>query len=122
MEDERLAIRKIVVDSRTATQGTGSDFSIQLPETITLPKHFGAYVTDIQCTHSFRTVRSHASVGARNHYFYFFERMISGFYPSETDFTVLNRATLSPGSYTPTELCAEVQTKMNAVSFFGSSA
>ena len=122
MEDERLAIRKIVVDSRTATQGTGSDFQIQLQETITLPKHFGCYVTDIQCTHSFRTVHGNTSVGARNHYFYFFERMISGFYPSENDFTVLNRATLSPGSYTPTELSAELQSQMNAVSFFGSSA
>ena len=56
MEDERLAIRKIVVDSRTATAGTGSDFQVQLPETVTLPKHYGCYVTDIQCTHSWRTI------------------------------------------------------------------
>ena len=48
--------------------------------------------------------------------------MVSAFYPSENDFTVLNRATLSPGSYTPTELCAELQSQINAVSFFGSSA
>jgi hypothetical protein len=122
MEDERLAIRKIVVDSRTATQGTGSDFKVQLPETITLPKHFGCYVTDIQCVHSFRSVHGNTSVGARNHYFYFFERMVSAFHPSENDFTILNRAVLSPGSYTPTELCAELQSQMNAVSFFGSSA
>ena len=52
----------------------------------------------------------------------FVERLMSAFYPSEEDFTVLNRAVLSPGSYTPTELCAELQTQMNAVSFFGSSA
>ena len=45
MEDERLAIRKIVIDSRTATAGTGSDFQVQLPETVTLPKHYGCYVT-----------------------------------------------------------------------------
>ena len=48
--------------------------------------------------------------------------MISGFYPSENDYTVLNRAQLTPGSYTPTELCVELQTQMNAQSFFGSSA
>ena len=34
MEDERLAIRKIVIDSRTATAGTGSNFQVQLPETV----------------------------------------------------------------------------------------
>ena len=122
MEDERLPIRKIVVDSRERTAGTPSDFQVQLPEAITLPKHFGCYVTDIQCQHSFRTVHGAASVGMRNHYFYFFERLVSAFHPSENDFTVLTRAVLSPGSYTPTELCAELQTQMNAVSFFGSSA
>ena len=122
MEDERLAIRKIVIDSRTATAGTGNDFSVQLPETVTLPKHYGCYVTDIQCTHSWRTAHGNTSVGARNHLFYFFERMISGFYPSDNDYTVLNRCQLTPGSYTPTELCAELQTQMNAQSFFGSSA
>ena len=47
---------------------------------------------------------------------------MSAFYPSENDFTVLNRATLSPGSFTPTELCATLQSQMNAVSFWGSSA
>jgi len=122
MEDERLAIRKIVIDSRTATAGTGSNFQVQLPETIMLPRHYGCYVTDIQCTHSWRTIHGNTSVGAKNHYFYFFERMISGFYPSDNDYTVLNRAQLTPGSYTPTELCAELQTQMNAQSFFGSSA
>ena len=84
MEDERLAIRKIVVDSRTATQGTGSDFKLQLPETITLPKHFGCYVTDIQCTHSFRTVHGNASVGMRNHYFYFLNTCFQHFIQAKT--------------------------------------
>ena len=75
MEDERLPIRKIVVDSRERTAGTPSDFQVQLPEAITFPKHFGCYVTDVQCQHSFRTVHGAASVGMRNHYFYFFERV-----------------------------------------------
>ena len=122
MEDERLPIRKIVVDSRERTAGTPSEFQIQLPEAITLLKHFGCYVTDIQCQHSFRTVHGAASVGMRNHNFYFFERLVSAFLPSENDFSVLNKAVLSPGSYTPTELCTELQTQLNAASFFGSSA
>ena len=122
MEDERLPIRKIVVDSRERTAGTPSDFQVQLPEAITLPKHFGCYVTDIQCQHSFRTVHGAASVGMRNMNFLFFERLVSAFLPSENDFSVLNRAVLSAGSYTPTELCTELQTQMNACSFFGSSA
>ena len=56
MEDERLPISKIVVDSIERTAGTPSDFQVQLLAAITLPKHFGCYVTDIQCQHSFRTV------------------------------------------------------------------
>ena len=108
MEDERLAIRKIVIDSRTATAGTGSDFQVQLPETVTLPKHYGCYVKDIHCTHSWRTIHGNTSVGTKNHYFYFFERMISSFYPSENDYTVLNRAQLTPESYTPTELLGAI--------------
>ena len=55
MEDERLQIRKIVIDSRTATAGTGSAFEVQLPETITLPRHYGCYVTDIQRTQCMAT-------------------------------------------------------------------
>ena len=98
MENERLQIRKIVVDSRTATAGTGSAFEVQLPETVSLPKHYGCYVTDIQCIHSWRTVHGNTSVGAKNHYFYFLERMIFGFYQAENDYTVLKRAVLAPGS------------------------
>ena len=41
---------------------------------------------------------------------------------SPPDYTVLNRATLSPGNYQPAELATEIQTKMNAVSFFGPNA
>ena len=39
MEDERLSILKIVVDSRTATAGTRTYFQMHLPETVMLPKH-----------------------------------------------------------------------------------
>ena len=74
-----MAIRKIVIDSRTATAGTGSDFQVQLPETVTLPRHYRCYVTNIQCTHSWRTVHGNTSVGTKTHNFYFFERMFLAF-------------------------------------------
>ena len=117
---EELNIRKIICDSRTASIGTGSEFSIQLPETINIPQRgYGCYVTDICCTHSFRTIHGNTSVGAKNHYIYFLERL----YYAPSDYTVLNRAgPLVEGSYTPSELATEIQTKMNAVSFFGPSA
>jgi hypothetical protein len=114
-----LQIRKIIVDSRTATVGTGSEFSIQLPETLNIPRGFGCYVTDVCVTHSFRTIHGGTSVGAKNHYLYFLERL---WYPGgPSDYTVLNRATLTPGAYQPTELATEIQTRMNAVSFFGAA-
>ena len=115
---EELNIRKIIIDSRTATVGTGSEFQVQLPETVNIPRGYGVYVTDICVTHSFRTIHGNTSIGARNHYIYFLERT----YFAPSDYTVLNRATLAEGSYTPSELATEIQTKMNAVSFFGPSA
>ena len=69
--DEGLQLRKIIVDSRTATVGTGSEFSVQLPETLNIPRNYGVYVTDVCLTHSFRTVHGGASVGAKNQYLFF---------------------------------------------------
>ena len=122
MNSEALSIRKVVIDSKRASIGTASDFSIQLPESIKIPTHYGVYCTDISCVHSFRTVHGNTSVGARNHYWYFWERNLSAFYPSENQYLVLNRATLSEGVFTPSQLAAELATQMNAVSMFGSNA
>jgi len=119
--DDGLHIRRIVVDSRTATIGTGSEFQLQLPETVNIPRNYGVICTDIALTHSFRTVHGGTSVGAKNQYVYFLERVFFGA-PAPLDQTFLNRATLTPGNYTPSELATEIQTKMNAVSFFGPSA
>ena len=118
MQDEGLPIRKIIVDSRSATIGSGSDFQVQLPETLNIPSRgYCCYVTDICCTHSWRTVHGSSSIGAKNHYLYFLERLYDSAFGND-DYTVFNRATLTPGSYTPAELAVEMQTKMNAVSFF----
>ena len=118
--DDGLQIRRIVVDSRTATVGTGQDFEVQLPETLSIPRAYGCYVTDVCLSHSWHTVHGDTSVGVRNHYLYFMERL---WYPSGPgDYTVLNRCTLTQRSFAPTELATEIQTQMNAVSFFGPTA
>ena len=64
--DDGLHIRRIVVDSRTATVGTGSEFQLQLPETVNIPRNYGVICTDVALTHSFRTVHGQTSVGAKN--------------------------------------------------------
>ena len=76
--DEGLQLRKIIVDSRTATVGTGSEFSVQLPETLNIPRNYGVYVTDVCLTHSFRTIHGGTSVGAKNQFVYFLERLYYG--------------------------------------------
>ena len=91
---DELNIRKIIIDSRTATEGTGSNFQVQLPESLNIPRGYGVYVTDLSCTHSFRTFHGNTSIGARNHYLYFLERA----YFAPSDYTVLNRCQLTEGS------------------------
>ena len=59
MEDS-LSIRKIIIDSRTATVGTASEFQVQLPETLSIPQGHGLYVTDIAVSHSWRTIHGMA--------------------------------------------------------------
>ena len=73
--DDGLAIRKIIVDSRTSTVGHGSSLELQLPQTVNIPNGFGVYVTDVCVTHSWRTVHGNSSIGGKNHYLYFMERM-----------------------------------------------
>jgi hypothetical protein len=118
--DDGLQIRKIIIDSRTATVGTGQEWEIMLPETLSIPHGYGCYVTDVALSHSWRTVHGTSSVGARNHILFFTERL--WFPGGPEDFTVLNRCVLTPGSYGPVELANEIETQMNANTFFGAGA
>ena len=120
MDGDGLQVRRIIVDSRTATVGTGQEWELQLPETLSIPRNYGCYVTDIALSHSWRTVHGTTSVGARNHYVYWMERL---WYPNgPIDYTVLNRCAITPGSYGPVELADEIATQMNANTFFGAGA
>ena len=103
-----LPFRRITLDSRTAIQGRGtSDFTVELPATLQLPRETACYVLDVQVSYGFYTVEhnSHDIV-------YFLERYWSG----TADQTIVRRATLDPGSYTAITLAAELQSKMNLAS------
>ena len=52
---------------------------------------------------------------------YFFERLVSVNAASTHNYTVINHAVLTLGGHTPRELCAELKTQMDVLSFFGSS-
>ena len=111
---DELPIHKLIVDSRNAISGTASDFQVQMPEALYLPQDACCYCTDVTISHTFRSVEGDASVEGRNHYLYFFERT----YANGTQL-VLNRATLRSGHYSPSSLANEIESQMNAVSFFG---
>ena len=76
---------KIIVDSRNAAEGHSSKFLYQLPEVTHIGKDMVAYINQASVSNSFLSVGTY--VGSRNHYFYWFERILD-------NNTVFNRATL----------------------------
>ena len=114
---EGLPFEKIIIDSRNASLGDATSFQVTLPETLHLPPDAVMYVTDCAISHSFRTVDGSGTVGSKNHHLYFLERNYQS-----GDVTVLSRAVPTSRSYTPYELATEIQTRMNEVSIFISTA
>ena len=112
-----LPVDRIIVDSRTATRGTASEFELSLPYTIVLPPETSCVVLDVSVSHSWYSVEGHATVGVPNHYIYWLERN----WVSQ-DVTIMNRAALTSRNYTGSSLATEIATQMSAVSLFGSSA
>ena len=106
-----LSYNKIIVDSRHAAAGNNTNFSITLPETLSLPPSAVLYVTDVCLTHTFSTLGG--TGGTISDQFYFIERIGD----SQSTETYLNRATLDATiSYEAFTLASEIQTKMNAAS------
>ena len=102
-------ITKIYVDSRyrTADSASSSDFKVELPETISLPRDTKAYITDITIPNTMTTVMKDF-----NDTFYTAE--ISQRPMTLIKDIALLKITLTPGNYTAPTLAAELQTKLNA--------
>ena len=64
-----LLIRKVFVDSRFRSEGTNSDFTIDLPFSIETVQNTVAFVDDITVPHSW------TSIGDNNRYLYIAERV-----------------------------------------------
>ena len=106
-----LPYNKIIVDSRHVAAGNNTNFSITLPESLTLPQTAVLYVTDICVTHTISTFGG--TGGTINNQFYFIERLGD----STSTETYLNRASLdATKSYEAFTLATEIQNKINAVS------
>ena len=101
---------KIIVDSRNASEGHSGRFSYSLPQVTQVPTIFCCYINQASVTNSFLSVGTY--VGSRNHYFYWFERILN-------NNTVFNRVPLPEQSYDAESLAAALQTAMNNASWFG---
>ena len=101
---------KILIDSRSAVLGHGGSFTISLPETLHMKEDTALYVNNATLTNTFLSTGT--AIGSRNHYFYWVEKLASSN-------VVFNRATLPERSYDVTELASELQTALNAASWFG---
>ena len=109
MESE-LPFRKIILDSRNAVVGdSSSSFIVQLPSTLQLPPQTAAYVLDVAISYGFYTVET-----GFNDTLYLLERYWNG----TNDVTLVKKAVLQGGSYTPTTLASAIQTSLDAVSVF----
>jgi len=68
-------LRKFYVDSRQMTDDSAStsNFKIQLPQTYTLPKNTGFYITDVCIPHSWRQIEE-----GMNNKLYYAYRQVNG--------------------------------------------
>ena len=66
-----MPFNRIIIDSRHAANGNNTSFEVSLPESISLPPHAVCFVSDIQVTHTFSSMRNRSE-------FYFIERDATG--------------------------------------------
>ena len=108
MESE-LPFRKVCIDSRDAVAGNESNFIYQLPSTLHLPSQTSCYVLDVAISYGFWSVET-----GFNDTLYLLERYWNG----SQDVTLVKKAVLPGGSYTPTTLASAVQIALDNVSVF----
>ena len=66
---------KLMIDSRATNLGNSNAFSVSLPETLHFPEDTAMYVNTTSITNTFLSTGTH--IGAKNHYFYWFEKLDS---------------------------------------------
>ena len=94
-------LRRIYIDSRHRTSGTGSDFTYDLPGGgIEIPDNTIGYVDSVLLNNVFTTIHN------RNNRLYLAEEL----FPSYLEKTIL----LSPGNYTGEQLALHLKESMNA--------
>ena len=101
--------RRVVIDSRfkTSDSRSDSDFFVQLPYAMTVPKGSLMYVEGVSLSHSWPNVMKDV-----NDKIYCQEQL--GTIGSTSDFDTF--VTLTPGSYNSQTLAAELQTQLNTAS------
>ena len=98
---------KIIVDSRSASEGHGGKFSYSLPRCVQVPPTFCCYVSQASISNTFLSVGTF--IGNRHNTFYWFER-IAG------NDTVFNKCELVEQNYDIETLSISLQHAINASS------
>ena len=96
-----LPTKKIYIDTRfkTKTSNSNSDFTIQLPKTVQLPKNTVFYIENFVCSNAFYAVET----GINDK---FYCRIYNTYYI----------ITITPSNYNGITFASELQTKLNAAS------
>ena len=95
------SIRRIYVDSRLRSSGTGSEFTVELPRSFEVPDQTIAFIDSCLVPNVFPTIHEN------NNRLYFAE------FTSPTD-VVEHIYTLDEGNYTGSQLAQLVQDKINS--------
>ena len=104
-----LQYKKIYFDSkfRSVDSTSSSDLKFELPETMTFNENTVFYLDDISIPHSWDTV-----IAGINDKLYFKLYVSTQGSEVQTEYNII--ATIEAGTYTPPDLVAEIQSRMNA--------
>ena len=106
MQDD-IEIRKCYIDSRDRLPGgSPSDFQVELPQQVNLPKNAVAYVGEFQVPHSWWSITANVNTAL-----YLIERWEEASGAQQTRFTTVH---LEPQNYDAHALATEMQTKVRA--------
>ena len=101
-----LKFQKVYIDSSYKVNGTSSEFTIDLPETVQLEDNMLCQIHEVSIPHSWY------SINETNNNFYIME----GILPPATPSGVIYRKLIIPvGNYTASELATQLATSMNTL-------
>ena len=101
-----LKFKKVYIDSSYKVNGTSSDFTIDLPETVQLEDNMLCQIHEVSIPHSWY------SINENNNNLYVME----GILPPETPSGITYRKLIIPvGNYTANELATQIEASMNTL-------